>query len=337
MNCKLAIFDLDGTILDTIDDLADSVNYALGKFNLPTRTIDEIRTFVGNGIHRLIERSVPQNTDNEIIEAVYLSFKAYYKRHCADKTKPYDGIVDTILTLRKCGIKTAVVSNKADFAVQQLCNQYFGEDMFDVVFGEREGIKRKPSPDCVNEVVSMLGMDKDEVVYIGDSEVDIKTAENAKIKCISVTWGFRNRRDLENSGGNIFVNIPLEIIDILTSKKILIIGGSFQGKLDFAKKLTGFDDNQVMDIHNFDEQNCENCRILNGLHQLIRDNRAFDWLSFADKFDVIICDEVGCGVVPIEKCDRQYRDEVGRWLCKIAENADVVYRLTCGIPQKIKG
>ena len=152
MKYQLAIFDMDGTILNTIADLADRVNYALSCSNYPTRTLDEDRNYVGNGIRKLIERAVPAGTSPEELEQVYADFTAYYPKHCYDKTKPYSGIIETIQNLRKQGIKTAVVSNKADYAVQILDEKYF-PGLLDMGEGEREGIARKPHADMVYAVL----------------------------------------------------------------------------------------------------------------------------------------------------------------------------------------
>lgn len=211
---KVAVFDMDGTILDTLEDLKDSVNYALAECGYPQRTYDEVRGFVGNGIRKLIERAVPKGTESADIDRVHEVFTGYYKLHCADKTKAYDGIKPLIEKLRANGIKTAVVSNKADYGVQELCKQYF-DGLFDYAVGEREGIRRKPAPDSVNEALRALGMDKSEAVYIGDSDVDFETAVNAGLPCISVLWGFRDEEFLREKGAKLFVHDPAEIFDII--------------------------------------------------------------------------------------------------------------------------
>ena len=192
MSYKAAIFDMDGTILNTLDDLADATNRALAENSLPVRTIDEVRNFVGNGIRKLIERAVPAGTARSVIDKVNDDFSAYYAKHCADKTMPYEGISAMLASLRTAGIKTAVVSNKDDYAVQTLARVYFPA-MFDAVAGVRSGIRKKPAPDTVFEVMNRLSVEKAQCVYIGDSEVDIETAENAGIPCICVAWGFKGR------------------------------------------------------------------------------------------------------------------------------------------------
>lgn len=211
---KLAVFDMDGTILDTLEDLKDSTNFALEKCGYPTRTYDEVRRFVGNGIRKLIERAVPEGLTVEQIDRVHEVFTEHYKAHCADKTKAYDGIKPLLEKLRANGVKTAVVSNKADYGVQELCKEYF-DGLFDYAIGEREGIRRKPAPDSVNEALRVLGMSKSEAVYIGDSDVDFETAKNAELPCISVLWGFRDEEFLREKGATLFVHDPAEIYDII--------------------------------------------------------------------------------------------------------------------------
>lgn len=211
MKYKLAIFDMDGTILDTLEDLADSTNYALRINGMPERTIDEVRRFVGNGIGKLIERAVADGATKEDIDRVFNTFTAYYKEHCADKTKAYDGITDTIKELRNMGVKTAVVSNKADFGVQKLCEDYF-DGLFDIAVGERRGIKRKPYPDSVFEVLKQLNISKEDAVYIGDSDVDYNTSVNAGIDVIMVGWGFRDEEFLKECGAKFVIKSPSEII-----------------------------------------------------------------------------------------------------------------------------
>lgn len=219
MRYKLIIFDLDGTILNTLEDLTDSTNYALKENKFPERTIQEVRTFVGNGIGKLIERAVPYGTDEAETEKVLQDFKGHYAKHCADKTRPYDGVTELIKKLKDADYMTAVVSNKADFAVQELCEQYFPE-MFDFVVGERENIRRKPAPDTVLEVLDKLNTEKDAAIYIGDSEVDIQTAVNAGINIISVAWGFRERSYLLEQSAHIIVDKPDEILSILNENHL---------------------------------------------------------------------------------------------------------------------
>lgn len=209
---KLLIFDMDGTILDTLEDLADSTNYALKVNGLPERTIEEVRFFVGNGIRRLIERAVPEGTSDELRERVYYAFTEHYRYHCADKTKAYDGILELLRTVRERGYLTAVVSNKADFAVQTLCEDYF-RGLFDYAVGERDGVRRKPYPDSVLDVLAKLGIDRKDAVYIGDSDVDIETARKSGLDIVCVSWGFRGRELLEEYGAKVIIDEPMELMD----------------------------------------------------------------------------------------------------------------------------
>lgn len=214
MKHKAIIFDLDGTILDTLEDLKNSANFALSKNGLPVRTIDEIRAFVGNGIRLLIERAVPENTDSGVVDSCFEDFKAHYKEHSADNTKPYEGIIALLEELKSKGVKLAVVSNKADFAVQSLVEKYF-PDLFDFAVGEREGIRRKPCPDSVNEAMNVLGVTSDEVFYVGDSEVDVETSHNAGVECVSVTWGFRDKCVLESLSPEYIIDKPSQLMELI--------------------------------------------------------------------------------------------------------------------------
>lgn len=214
MKYKLAIFDMDGTILNTIDDLAASLNAVLEKSGFPTRTMDEVIRFVGNGLRKLIERGVPEGSDSETVDRVLADFKAYYAVHCADRTAPYDGIIELLKNLRTNGCLTAVVSNKADDAVQELCKKYF-DGLFDYAVGERSGFLRKPAPDSVNEVLEKLNVSREKAVYIGDSDVDIMTAQNAGMDSIIVEWGFRERDFLLKKGAKTIVSAAKEIEDIV--------------------------------------------------------------------------------------------------------------------------
>lgn len=207
---QLAIFDLDGTLLNTLEDLADSTNYVLSLHGYPVRTIEEVRSFVGNGIRRLIEQAVPEGVETEIIDKLFEEFIPYYQKHCADKTRPYDGILELLQNLKQQGVKLAVVSNKADHAVKELCDNYFS-GLLEVSVGERVGIRRKPAPDTVNEVLQLLQMDRTQAVYIGDSEVDVETARNAKMDCIAVDWGFRDADCLQNAGAKVIVSTTKQV------------------------------------------------------------------------------------------------------------------------------
>lgn len=214
MKYNTIIFDLDGTILNTLDDLCDSVNHALKECGYPVRTIDEVRSFVGDGIAKLIERSAPQGTDSESLAKLHLEFTQYYKQHCADKTRPYDGIVPLLGKLSSMGLKVAVVSNKADYAVKLLCRDYFPE-LLDMAIGEREGIRRKPHPDSVLEVMESLGADRSTTVYVGDSDVDVQTAKNAGVDCVAVSWGFRSKGFLCEHGATVIAESADELFSVL--------------------------------------------------------------------------------------------------------------------------
>lgn len=217
MKYKYVIFDLDGTILDTLDDLADAANAALKACGFPERTRDEVRLFVGNGIRKLIERAVPKGTSEEDIVKTHEAFTAYYSVHCKDKTKPYKGIPELVKALKANGIRSAVVSNKADYGVKALCEEYF-EGLFDMSVGEREGIRKKPAPDSVFEAMRIMGADKAETVYIGDSDVDVMTAQNSGIDCIGVSYGFRGREFLEAHGAKVIADTVDELYEILLEK-----------------------------------------------------------------------------------------------------------------------
>lgn len=217
MKYELAIFDMDGTILDTLEDLTDSLNASLQAFGYPARTIEEVRSFVGNGIHRTIELGVPEGTPDEKIEQVFKFFTPYYQEHCNDQTRPYAGVVSLIETLRKQGMKTAVVSNKADEAVHALCNTFFS-GLFDYEIGQKPENKRKPAPDSVNEVLCKLSVNHTNAVYIGDSEVDLATAANAHMDCIAVSWGFRGEAFLKQQGANKIAKTPRDVYSLLTKE-----------------------------------------------------------------------------------------------------------------------
>ena len=207
---EVILFDLDGTLLDTLDDLHVSVNAAL---SYPPRTREEVRAFVGNGIAKLIERAIGSKTPD--FDEVLQAFKTHYFENCMVKTKPYAGIIELLRTLQAQGIKAAVVSNKADAAVQTLSKAYFG-DLLCMSVGEDEGrgIRKKPAPDTLLQVLQTLGVAKEKTVYVGDSEVDIQTAQNAGIPCISVTWGFKDKDFLVENGGQIFADSTEELLSL---------------------------------------------------------------------------------------------------------------------------
>lgn len=208
------IFDLDGTLLDTLKDLAASTNYALQQHGMPRHSIDDIRRFVGNGVRLLMERAVPEGTDNPQFEAAFATFRQHYLQHSLDTTKPYDGIPEMLQKLRLQGCKLAVVSNKMMAATQELVAHFFPE--IEVAIGENEamGIRKKPSPDTVFEALHQLGADKNTAIYVGDSDVDIQTARNSGIPCISVLWGFRDREFLLQHGATTLIDHPSDIFKL---------------------------------------------------------------------------------------------------------------------------
>lgn len=212
------IFDLDGTLLDTLDDLMDSVNFALSRQSFPLRTKDEIRRFVGNGIKLLVERAVPENTSEDVFEICFKDFCDYYKAHMEDKTAPYDGILDMLKNLKSEGFKTAIVTNKADFAAQDLCRRIFGDNI-DLIVGSVDGRPNKPAPDGVYYALDTLKATAEEAVFVGDSDVDILTSKNAGLASVGVLWGFRDRDVLEKSGAQNIVETANELEKLLVSMK----------------------------------------------------------------------------------------------------------------------
>lgn len=214
MPYQTAVFDLDGTLLDTLEDLYLATNHALTRHGLPCRSRDEVRLFVGNGVEMLIRRAVPAGTDEETTLAVLADFKTAYAAICEDHTKPYDGILDMLTALRERGIRVAVVSNKFDAATKKLCAKYFG-DLVEVAIGERAGVRKKPAPDTVYEALRELGVTAEGAVYIGDSDVDIRTARNCGMPCISVTWGLRDKDFLIENGAKALVDSPESLLGVI--------------------------------------------------------------------------------------------------------------------------
>lgn len=212
------IFDLDGTLLNTLEDLMDSVNYALAKQNFPLRTLTEIRSFVGNGIRLLMERSVPENTDAETFEICFKDFCDYYKIHMEDKTAPYEHINEMLKAIKKEGFKTAIVTNKADFAAQDLCKRMFG-DTIGLVVGSTDDRPNKPAPDGVYYALEFLNSKLENTVFVGDADTDILTANNAGLQSIGVLWGFRDREIIEKEGAKYIVSTVKELEKLLISLK----------------------------------------------------------------------------------------------------------------------
>lgn len=211
---EAVIFDLDGTLLNTLEDLCDSVNYSLRLHGMKERSPEEIRRFVGNGVQRLMELSVEANCPKEKLDSAFTVFKEHYAIHCNDKTDLYPEIAELLSELKKEGFQMAIVSNKYYQGVQILKEQYFKEYL-SVAIGEKEGIRKKPAPDTVLEALRLLELPKEKAVYVGDSEVDIATARNVGMDCITVAWGFRTRQEQESVGANVFVERPQEIIELL--------------------------------------------------------------------------------------------------------------------------
>lgn len=213
-DAEAVIFDLDGTLLDTLDDLTDAVNTALQQYELPLCTRDQVRGYVGNGVRKLMIRAVPDGEDHPHFEEIFSCFCSFYKEHCNVKTKPYEGIMELVKELKARGIHMAIVSNKIDAGVKELNERFFAE-YTQFALGERDGIRRKPNPDSVEEALQLLGVEKEHALYVGDSDVDILTARNAQIRCVSVTWGFRDERFLMENGAGVVIDRPLELLKYL--------------------------------------------------------------------------------------------------------------------------
>lgn len=209
---KAVIFDLDGTLLNTLGDLADSVNFVLDFYGYPTRTIEEVNSFIGNGVGELIRRSLPDAESQKNYDGALEKFKAYYGEHSNIKTHVYDGLLEMLQKLRAYGYKIGVVTNKVDFAAKALCKEYFGS-LVDVAIGDRAFVPRKPAPDGVFEAMDILGCDS--AIYVGDSDVDVATAKNANLPCICVTWGFRKEEFLAECGGEFFAHDAHELYQII--------------------------------------------------------------------------------------------------------------------------
>ena len=214
MGYKAIIWDLDGTLLDTLQDLAGAVNHSLETYGLPVRTKEEVRAIVGRGIRHLVENAVPTGTDPATTDAVFGEFCTYYAAHSADATAPYAGIPAMLGKLSRAGVKMAIVSNKADFAVQDLVKQYFGEEIT-LAVGAREDIPKKPAPDMVEYALARLGVTKAEAAYVGDSEVDVLTARNTGMDCLAVDWGFRSRETLREAGAERIFSTPQELMEAI--------------------------------------------------------------------------------------------------------------------------
>lgn len=214
MKYNTVIFDLDGTLLNTLEDLGDSVNYALKSFGYPKRTYEEIRSFIGNGIKDLIFKAVPNEADEETSLKCLQIFKDHYKTNMQNKTAPYDGIIELLEILNSKGFKLGIVSNKYDFGVKNL-NKYYFKDLIPVAIGECEGVRKKPAPDTVLKAMKELNSQKENTLYVGDSGSDMITAQNASVKSVGVTWGFRDKKSLKESGADFLIDYPAQLLDIL--------------------------------------------------------------------------------------------------------------------------
>ena len=220
---NIVIFDLDGTLLNTLGDLYISFNYAIEKFGYSKRTMDEIKSFVGNGIKKAIERALPHRVSDEELHRIVEEFKKYYIEHMNEHTVPYDGVIDMLNELNEKGYRIAVVSNKYDDAVKMLCKKYFS-NLVEIAIGENKDVNKKPAKDGILKVLNELKageINENNVIYVGDSEVDIETAKNSNIPCISVLWGFKEKWFLKASGAKVFAEKPNDIIKIIEKKLYL--------------------------------------------------------------------------------------------------------------------
>lgn len=210
---KLYIFDLDGTLVNSIYDLADSMNAVLEESGFPTYDEESYKLFVGNGTVKLVERTLPARyRTEENIAAYHRKFTDEYNKRCTNKTKPYDGVIDAVKALKDTGAKLAVASNKPHKFAELIVNSLFGEGLFDVIMGKKDGVPTKPSPDIINAILNDLGVRRAETVMVGDSEVDVKTAQNSGIRCIGVLWGFRTAEELEKAGADFIAQKPEDIL-----------------------------------------------------------------------------------------------------------------------------
>ncbi len=217
MRFDTAVFDLDGTLIDTLEDLKNSVNFALRSFSFPERTYDEVKSFVGNGVARLMNLSAPQDASEEVRSRLLSVFKKHYMEHSRVFTAPYPGITELLSSLKQAGIKTAVVTNKMQPAAVDIVNSFFG-DTVDVIIGQVDGLAQKPEPDGVWRAIELLGSERENSVYIGDSEVDCLTASNSGLPIIGCVWGFRGRQTLVDCGADYIAQTPSDIYNIIMGK-----------------------------------------------------------------------------------------------------------------------
>lgn len=213
------IFDLDGTLLDSLEDLKNAVNHTLQQFQLPTKSQDEIKAYLGNGMERLIELSTPFGKNTPNFNKILQSFKDYYAINSSIHTKPYPGIIEMLQSLKNLNYNLAIVSNKGDFAVKIL-NEKFFNNIIDIAIGEQQHIKKKPNPDMIYEVLKILNKNKADVYYVGDSEVDIETSKASQIPCLSVSWGFRTKEQLIDSKASIIIDNPLDLLEYIKKNSL---------------------------------------------------------------------------------------------------------------------
>ena len=217
MKYQAVLFDMDGTVLDTLDDLCDSINHSLAEFSLPQVSREHVRQCLGNGAAFLVSHSIPAGSSPELEADVLAFYKPWYDAHCLIKTAPYEGILPMMQALKEQGLRLAIISNKPDRAVQELSDAFF-PGLLELSVGESPSVRRKPAPDTVLTAASQIGLSVDQCVYVGDSEVDLQTARNAGMDCISVTWGFRDEAQLIEAGASVLVRTPEELESLLLRK-----------------------------------------------------------------------------------------------------------------------
>ena len=218
MAYKAVLFDMDGTVLDTLDDLTDAVNYSLERFGLPRVSREHARANLGNGAAYLVRHCLPQGTDQGRTEELIAFYRAYYDAHCRVRTGPYAGILPLMARLKAAGIRQAIISNKPDPAVQELAAHFF-PGLLETAVGESPAVRRKPNPDAVLRAVEQMGLEKADCVYVGDTEVDLQTAKNAGLDCIAVTWGFRDEEQLLAAGAEKLAHSAAELEALLLEQK----------------------------------------------------------------------------------------------------------------------
>ncbi len=214
MKYQAVLFDMDGTVLDTLDDLCDSINHSLAEFSLPQVSRKHVRQCLGNGAAFLVSHSIPAGSSPELEADVLAFYKPWYDAHCLIKTAPYEGILPMMQSLKEQGLRLAIISNKPNRAVQELSDAFF-PGLLELSVGESPSVRRKPAPDTVLTAASQIGLSVDQCVYVGDSEVDLQTARNAGMDCISVTWGFRDEAQLIEAGASVLVRTPEELESLL--------------------------------------------------------------------------------------------------------------------------